>query len=677
MTKSFNPKNLGALLLTLVCLISLLPFSHASGGAHEGKIGESEVYWNLDDNGTLTVSGKSTCLAFTSKEEQPWAEHRSEICAVYFDPGAYLTNLDISYWFDDCENLSYVSLTDAVRVIGTRTFANCPSLGEIRISSDREDFKISKNAFYLSGSGHMEVLLEKVSVSVFSAFSLYDFAADHRSVCIDSLNEPSKSNAPANLTTTKDGGTRATGYCINCDGTYSYSLGYSDMGSCHAIRHWCSNCGLDQCGGTNIEDHTYGSNGICTKCGHDNGSGGGGSGGDDPDPPYVCYHPSTYTTWSGCYWYEYCSYCGELIDSGVSHNYSYGSWTYYNTTRHKRTGTCTRCGATTTDYENHTKTTKYDPYDAAQHEKYSYCADCDSRIGTATKEDHTFSYGNWRSYNATQHRRSKTCSKCGYQEYEYENHSLSHGNWTRDTTDNTRHKRTVSCLCGYSATEYADHNFTVQSVTSLSDTYHRVVKRCTDCLWIVTETEAHSFTYGTWESIDETHHRRQISCSCGYESYEYANHHDDDNDGFCDDCGKSMTIRFSVTVPASLSIIISPNGDITAATNARIVNHSARDVAVSSLSISGEDGWSLVDYAHNMALEKVDSKKIGFMVNNVATNQIDNDNTARFDLSGSNNWRIETDGELPLSYGAVVSATSQPITDEQVLTLCFVVGWAA
>ena len=65
------------------------------------------------------------------------------------------------------------------------------------------------------------------------------------------------------------------------------------------------------------------------------------------------------------------------------------------------------------------------------------------------------------------------------------------------------------------------------------------------------------------------------------------------------------------------------------------------------------------------------------MVNNVVTNQIDNDNTARFDLSGSNNWRIETDGELPLSYGAVVSATSQPITDEQVLTLCFVVGWAA
>ena len=445
MTKTFNLKSLGALLLAALCLISLLPFSQAAENVHDGSIHDTAVIWSLDDAGTLTISGRGSCLAFSSKDDQPWADHRSEIRSVVFDPSAYLANLDISYWFDGCENLAYATLVDAVRVIGTSAFANCPSLGELSVSSDRKDFEIQSNAFYLSGNGHLEVLLKNVPNAVFTAFSLYDFAADHRSVCIDNMNAPSVSVLAANTPATRDGGTRASGYCISCDGTYSYTLGYTDMGdSYHAIRHWCSNCGMDQCGGTYIEDHTFGSNGICTKCGHNNGSGGGG---DDPDPPYVCYHPSTSTTWRGCYWYEYCNICDELVDSGASHNYSYGNWTYYNTTRHKRTGTCTRCGETTTGYGNHTTTTKYDPYNATQHEKYSYCSVCNSRIGIATKENHTFTYGSWQSYNETQHRRTKTCSKCGYQEYEYENHSKTYGNWTNDTTNATRHKRTVSCSC--------------------------------------------------------------------------------------------------------------------------------------------------------------------------------------------------------------------------------------
>ena len=37
----------------------------------------------------------------------------------------------------------------------------------------------------------------------------------------------------------------------------------------------------------------------------------------------------------------------------------------------------------------------------------------------------------------------------------------------------------------------------------------------------------------------------------------------------------------------------------------------------------------------------------------------------------------EKDSSIPLSYVAVVSATSEILTDEQVLTIVFVLDWAA
>lgn len=189
-------------------------------------------------------------------------------------------------------------------------------------------------------------------------------------------------------------------------------------------------------------------------------------------------HGSTYTTWSGCHWYDYCRDCGELMDSGVSHSYSYGSWEYYNTTRHRRAATCTSCGETTYDYGNHSKKNTAVPYNSTQHKYGSYCATCQSFIGSVSYQDHTFTYGSWQNYNGTQHRRLRTCSACGYSDYEYANHSLSYGSWS--SANASQHKRTVSCSCGYSTTEYADHTLTVTR-QSISDTQHKVTSKCSVC----------------------------------------------------------------------------------------------------------------------------------------------------------------------------------------------------
>ena len=99
--------------------------------------------------------------------------------------------------------------------------------------------------------------------------------------------------------------------------------------------HWyvarCSGCGQIEFNWSSQAPHSFDSNGVCTVCGY----------------VYVepCYHNSTHTEWNGCNWYEYCDDCGALVDSGTSHSYSYGSWTYYNSSQHSRTATCTRCGS--------------------------------------------------------------------------------------------------------------------------------------------------------------------------------------------------------------------------------------------------------------------------------------------------------------------------------------------
>ena len=72
-----------------------------------------------------------------------------------------------------------------------------------------------------------------------------------------------------------------------------------------------------------------------------------------------------------------------------------------------------------------------------------------------------------------------------------------------------------------------------------------------------------------------------------------------------------------------------------------------------------------------MAAEKVDSRKIGFSINSAQSRTTGTEEA--LPLGGG--WRIPCGEALPLRYDAVVSAASQPIS-EQVLTVVFVLEWA-
>ena len=224
--------------------------------------------------------------------------------------------------------------------------------------------------------------------------------------------------------------------------------------------------------------------------------------------------------------------------------------------------------------------------------------------------------------------------------------------------------------CGYSDTQYASHSLSYGSWSSYSDTQHRRTGSCTTCSYSTTDYGAHTFSYGSWTDHSSTQHRRTKRCtSCAYSGYDYADHVDSNGDGVCDGCGREMS-RFSVTVPASLTVTVSEHGVVYTATGAGIVNNSSSAVRVSGVTLRAENGWTIVPYATNMAAQKVDSKKIGFTLDRMQTAA-----TGKSEQLIASSMTVNAGATLPLSYDAVVSASSAAI-NEQVLTIVFVVGWA-
>jgi hypothetical protein len=119
-----------------------------------------------------------------------------------------------------------------------------------------------------------------------------------------------------------------------------------------------------------------------------------------------------------------------------------------------------------------------------------------------------------------------------------------------------------------------------------------------------------------------------------------------------------------------LPLTVDENGEVHVGA-AEIINASTGDVVVSSVNISTKNGWQIVPYTTDMAHEKVDAQLLGFKINDAQTSK--NGNAETFNLIAP--WMIAENGRLPISYDAVVSAVSQPVTEQDVLSVVFVLEW--
>lgn len=388
-----------------------------------------------------------------------------------------------------------------------------------------------------------------------------------------------------------------SGHCSSGYKDYQYES--STMHSCIA---YCTGCGktsgVRQLGAHNMV------NGVCTECGYSDGTGGGGGGGDwEPD---ICYHWSTYRSWSGCRWYEYCWDCGALVDSGVSHGATvYGAWQYYSATQHRRTKTCSDCGYSTYEYA-----------------------------------DHSLSYGSWSSYSDAQHRRKVSCSGCSYSTYEYADHADANGDGFCDGCDKQLaiYVDVKLDACGG---VLADDSVTV----TYGDAYGELP-----------EPTREGYIFDGWFTAvtggELVEKNTEVGSKTAHTLYAHW----------------TQIKIFSVTVPAGLPLAVTENGEVTASTDAAIANNSTCDVRVTGVTLRTENGWTLVPFTYNMAAAKVDSKLIGFAIGG-AQSENSGDSEA---LTLTGDWSIGAGSTLPLPYDAKVSATSVGI-DEQVLTVVFVV----
>ena len=410
----------------------------------------------------------------------------------------------------------------------------------------------------------------------------------------------------------------------------------------------------------------------------------------------------------------YCRNCGDSDYEYASHSMSYGSWNNYSSSQHSRTATCRTCGYSTTDYGNHSYATgAWSKYSDTQHRRSKTCSGCGA--STYDYADHTYTYGRWTSSSDTQHKRAKTCSVCKASSEEYADHVDSNGDGkcddcganvalivTWDAASNggsVGGKNSVTTSVapnqtavapGYTPVK-AGHTFSgwytektngtlysTVTITAARTFYAQFAPAEYKITWDLGtgKTETTNQTYGEKLNLPTEPTRRGYAF-LGWFTQETGGTQVDGNTVFKEVASTTYYAHweeatvFSVIVPAVLPVTVDQNGKVYVS-NAEIVNHSTAAVQVSSVTLTAENGWTLVPYASDMSHAKVDSNQIGFKINSAQTSKTGS--TEQFELTSP--WQINEEESLTLTYDAVVSALSQPVTNANILSVLFVVEWA-
>ena len=409
----------------------------------------------------------------------------------------------------------------------------------------------------------------------------------------------------------------------------------------------------------------------------------------------------------------YCRNCGDSDYEYASHSMSYGSWSNSSSSQHSRTASCRTCGYSTTDYGNHSYSTgSWSKYSDTQHRRSKTCSGCGA--STYDYANHSYSYGSWVSDSETQHKRTKTCSACGDSGYEYADHTDANGDgkcddcgatvsltikWDAGTNGGTIDGKTSITTTGKpNATATAPTSTPVKAghafkgwYTSASggSLYNTVTITAAKTFYAQFTANSYTLTWdlgnGTTEETKQTYGEKlTLPTEPTRKNAEFLGWFTEANGGTQVDANTiyktdgdstyyahwEITEVFSVTVPVTLPLVVDESGEVHTG-SAEIINASTGTVVLSSVSISTKNGWRLVPFDTDMAHEKVDAQLLGFKINGAQTTK--NGNAETFALSAP--WEIAENGRLPIDYDAVVSAVSQPVTEQDVLSVVFVLEW--
>ena len=408
-----------------------------------------------------------------------------------------------------------------------------------------------------------------------------------------------------------------------------------------------------------------------------------------------------------------CRNCGATDYDYASHSMSYGSWSNSSSSQHSRTVSCRTCGYSTTDYGSHSYSTgAWSKYSDTQHRRSKTCSGCGA--STYDYANHSYSYGSWVSDSETQHKRTKTCSACGDSGYEYADHTDANGDgkcddcgatvsltikWDAGTNGGTIDGKTsfsetvkpnskptapgsVPVKTGYTfkgwfTAKSGGSLYSTVTITSSTTFYAQFAANKYTVTWDlgIGQSETTEQTYGEKLLLPKDPERKNAEF-LGWFTEKDGGTEVDPNTIYTTDgeityyAHWEITEVFSVTVPVTLPLIVDESGEVHTGT-AEIINGSTGEVVVSSVSISTKNGWQIVPYTTDMAHEKVDAQLLGFKINGAQTTK--NGNAETFALSAP--WEIAENSRMTLSYDAVVSAVSKAITEQEVLSVVFVLEW--
>ena len=150
--------------------------------------------------------------------------------------------------------------------------------------------------------------------------------------------------------------------------------------------------------------------------------------------------------------------------------------------------------------------------------------------------------------------------------------------------------------------------------------------------------------------------------------------------------GDPSATALRVTVPTALPMAMNQDGDVTTATDCKIVNNSFGAVRVASVTIAAADDWSLTAFGDKSILagEKVDSNQIGFAISigggdMMATDNSNEDTQALISapiagcfMTGVGN---QNGNSVTVNYDAIVTPLSNAVTNATVANVVFIVEW--
>ena len=690
-------RKITAILLALCMLLSLSISAFAADDAiASGTIQDSKITWKLDDKGWLTISGSGEAPVFQSADDQPWVEYREQITEVWYDDMSTLTISDLAYWFEGCTALTTAELPLAP-VIGTRAFYGCSKLNTIMTYYGEQALKsVGTDAFWRESDAEdtLYIGIRYDYPEAADAFRDYDWAASNRSA----LHYEDVYGVSLDAS--------VVGTCPSCkqnslQGVY---VGRTHEARGHAEYNKCYRCAYTQYLGTYVyKNHGAGTEDswTCPSCG---------------SHTWVLQSQQPASCTANGY-ADYSCVCGQTKSEMIyasGHNYSYGNWMQYSSSQHQRSKYCMNCGSS--DYEYSAHSLSYGSWSrssSTQHSRSVSCGVC----GYSTTEtgSHSHSYGSWSRYDDTQHRRTKSCSACGDSGYEYADHVDANGDgkcddcgaavsltvtWDAGSNGGTIDGKTsfsetmkpnskptapgsVPIKTGYTfkgwfTAKTGGSLYSTVTITSSTTFYAQFAANKYTVTWDLGtgQSETTEQTYGEKLVLPADPERKNAEF-LGWFTEKDGGTEVTTNTVFKEAAATTyyahweVTELFSVTVPATLPLVVDEAGKVYVA-SASIVNNSTGDVKVSSVSVTSKNGWEFVPYSTNMAKAKVDAKQVGFKINSSETSKTGDSEV--FTLAAP--WTVKEADALSINYDAVVSAVSQPVTGQEIMSVVFVLEWA-